>query len=63
MDTTGFRISYVLPGFVVVPDQIRITQIVDVHGTNFDNSWIENTISVTNLGDSFTEIGIRLLTD
>lgn len=42
---------------------MRITQIVNVHGESFNDSWVENTVIVTNLCSDSLDIGIRYFWD
>ncbi len=66
---TGFRVLYPLPGLPqpggpIIIDTLAITQIIQVHGRTFDDSWVEATTIVKNLGQLLpTTIGIRYLWD
>lgn len=62
-DTTGYRVTYSLPGLAALPDSLEITQVINVHGSNFDDSWVEITTAVKNLDSEPVEIGIRYLWD
>jgi hypothetical protein len=62
-DTTGFIIKYALPGLARVPDSLLITEKIEVHGTDFDDSWVEITTMVKNTGNKLVSIGIRYLWD
>ena len=66
---TGFRVTYSIPGLArldtneVIIDNLEITQLVNVHGRNFDDSWVEVTTVVKNLGAAEARVGIRYLWD
>jgi len=62
-DTTGFIIKYALPGLARVPDSLLITKKIEVHGIDFDDSWVEITTMVKNTGNKLVSIGIRYLWD
>ncbi len=62
-DTTGVAIRYLLPNLMPAPDNLRITQKILVRGTDFDNSWVEITTIVANIGAQNAAIGIRYLWD
>lgn len=67
--TTGFRVIYRLPGYprtdrrAAIRDTLLITQIINVHGFSFNNSWVEVTTKVQNTGTLPTRIGVRHLWD
>jgi len=62
-DTTGYIIKYALPGLARVPDNLLITEKINVHGSDFDDSWVEMTTMVKNTGNKLVSIGIRYLWD
>ena len=68
-DTTGFQTLYHLPGLprddprFAIQDALQITQIVNVRGKTFDDSWVEVTTIVKNTGEVPATIGIRYLWD
>ncbi len=67
--TTGLRVTYNLPGLprtnntAVIRDTLQIIQTIDVHGGNFNDSWVEITTEVKNLGTQSARIGVRYLWD
>jgi hypothetical protein len=66
--TTGYIVTYELPNpnlanARLLPDQMIITQKIDVHGADFGDSWVEITTIVKNTGPQAIEIGIRYLWD
>ncbi len=61
--TTGFRVTYTLPGPPQTPDALTIVQDVNANGTTFTDSTVEVTTSVRNDGASPVAIGIRYLWD
>ncbi|MDZ7290422.1 MAG: T9SS type A sorting domain-containing protein [candidate division KSB1 bacterium] len=63
MNNTGYRTKYSLPGLASVPDTMEITQQIDVHGSNFNDSWVEITTIVKNTGKRSIDIGIRYFWD
>ncbi len=66
LDTTGYMITYRVPGLSdrkSAPDSMIIRQIIKVHGTDFNDSWVEISTTVVNLDREAIEIGIRYLWD
>lgn len=61
--STGFRTTYVLGGPPNTPDKLTIVQVVNVHGTTFQNSTVEVTTTITNNGSSSVQLGLRYLWD
>lgn len=53
---TGFRTTYNLPSFVVVQDVV-------IEGTIVDNTYLRQTVTVTNVSGVSRQIGLRLLWD
>jgi len=65
-DPTGYMVTYRFPdslGQKNVPDNMLIRQIINVHGTDFNDSWVEITTIVRNMGPEAIEIGMRYLWD
>jgi hypothetical protein len=63
---TGYRVIYDLPGLAdsrKIPDRLVITQKIEVHGTDINDSWVQVTTIVKNKGQEAVEIGIRYLWD
>jgi len=64
---TGFRVTYprlaMLDSNNVLIDDLEIVQIVNVHGRDFADSWVEVTTIVRNLSSKSAPIGIRYLWD
>ena len=66
---TGYCVKYSLPGLkrpsstAVIRDTMEITQIINVHGTSFDDSWVEITTLLENTGTLPLTAGIRYLWD
>lgn len=66
---TGIRITYSLPGLprddseAEIVDEMEITQIVNVHGKTFDDSWVQVATIVKNKDVEPVSIGIRYLWD
>ena len=60
---TGFQVTYDLHRVPKTSDKMRLITRTEVHGTNFDDSWVEITTIVENMGDQPLEIGIRYLLD
>ncbi len=64
--TTGYTVTYKLPSLanpLHVRDQMVITEKIEVHGTDFGDSWVEITTIVKNIGPEAIEIGIRYFWD
>jgi hypothetical protein len=60
-ETTGFRVKYKLPGATTAPDKMAITQVINVNGAGFNDSWVELTTMVKNTGTDTLKIGIRYM--
>ncbi len=66
---TGYRVIYSLPGLprpdmtVVIPDTMEITQVINVHGREFDDSWVEVSTILKNTGSRPITAGIRYFWD
>jgi len=69
LDTTGYSITYTVPGVArlaaqeIFPNPLEITQIINTHGNGFDDSWVEVSTVVKNVGLATDTIGIRYLWD
>jgi hypothetical protein len=71
VNPTGYRVIYNVPGLAtipqkqpgVIPDTMEITQVINVHGRNIDDSWVEITTIVKNKRADTLKIGIRYLWD
>lgn len=57
--TTGWRVTYDLPGPPTTPDALEIVFDINVNGTTFDDSTVELTTTVTNNGSEPVDVGIR----
>lgn len=66
---TGYQVVDSLPGLprddqrFAIRDELVITHIVNAHGRNFDNAWVEITTIVKNTGQETAHLGIRYLWD
>jgi hypothetical protein len=64
---TGFRVTYpclvVYDSNHVLIDSLKIVEIINVHGRDFADSWVEVTTIVKNLKPKPAEIGVRYLWD
>jgi len=60
---TGFQVTYDLHRAPETSDKMRLITKTEVHGTIFDDSWVEITTIVENMGDHPLEVGIRYLLD
>ena len=66
---TGFQVRYNLPGLPrqfdpgVVPDTLEVTEIINVRGSTYDNSWVEITTVIKNLMSTPVDLGVRYLWD
>lgn len=59
----GFRTAWELPGTPTAPDRLEILQDVKIIGTTFQDSAIEVTTQITNLGTDVVNLGVRYLWD
>ena len=68
-EITGFRATYNVPGLPrpmppgIVLDTMTIVQVVNVHGSTFDDSWVEISTMVRNDGAQPLRLGLRYLWD
>lgn len=59
----GYRVIYALPGFSNARDEMDIIQKIEIHGTDFGDSWVEISTMVRNTGARQLRIGIRYMWD
>jgi hypothetical protein len=59
LGTTGFRTTYT----VAALDNLTIVQTIEVHGTTFNDSFVDVTTETTNTGGGAVQIGTRYLWD
>jgi len=61
--STGFEVSYRLPGAPVTPDKMTIVQDIVVTGDAAEDTQVSVTTSVVDTGDTPEQIGVRYLWD
>jgi len=61
--STGFRTTYVLPGFGDAPDSLRIVSEIEAAGFTTADAAVDLRTSVTNEGSIPVAIGVRYLLD